>query len=112
MDEGFLGKIDGPFICLTVAILSHSLRCWRTGDFIDNVPFTQANCGGKMNSTCLWFSKVCGTLGAQASGYVRKLQVLNAGNGSANQKTGLLEHQIERWNGTEKVRQHQRHIGG
>ena len=25
-DEGFLGKIDGPFICLTAAILSHSLQ--------------------------------------------------------------------------------------
>lgn len=103
MDEGFLGKIDGPFICLATAILCHSLRCWRTGDFIDNVPFTRANCGGKMNSAYLWFSKVCGSLGAQASGYFRKPQVLNAGNGSANEKTGLLERQIETWNGTEKV---------
>ena len=103
MDEGFLGRIDGPFICLTAAILCHSLRCWRTGDFIDNVPFTWANCGGKMNSAYLWFSKVCGSLGAQASGYFRKPQVLNAGNGSANEKTDLLERQIETWNGTEKV---------
>jgi hypothetical protein len=51
MDEEFLGKIDGPLICLTAAILCHSLRCWRTGDFIDNMPFTRANCGGKIYST-------------------------------------------------------------
>ena len=102
MDQGFLGRIDSPFICLTAAILCHSLRCWRTGDFIDNVPFTRANRRGKMNSAYLWFSKVCGSLGAQASGYFRKPQVLNAGKGSANQKTGLLERQIETWNGTEK----------
>ena len=56
-----------------------------------------------MNSAYLWFSKVCGSLGAQASRYFRKPQVLNAGNGSANKKTGLLERQIETRNGTEKV---------
>ena len=55
-----------------------------------------------MNSVYLWFSKVCGSLGAQASGYFRKPQVLNAGNRSANEKRGLLERQIETWNGTEK----------
>lgn len=47
-DEGFLGKINGPFICLTAAILCHSLRCWRTGIFIDKVPFTRANSRGKL----------------------------------------------------------------
>jgi len=36
-DEGFLHKIDGRFICLTAAILCHSLQCWRTGSCIDNV---------------------------------------------------------------------------
>ena len=56
-----------------------------------------------MNSAYLWFSKVYGSLGAQVSGYFRKPQVLNAGNGSAKEKTGLLEHQIQTWNGTEKV---------
>ena len=56
-----------------------------------------------MKSAYLWFSEVCGSLGVQASGYFQKPQVLNAGNGSANEKTGLLERQIETWNGTEKV---------
>ena len=56
-----------------------------------------------MNSAYLWFSKVCRSLGTQASGYFQKPQVLNAGNGSANEKTGLQERQIETWNGTEKV---------
>jgi len=103
MDEGFLGKIDGHFICQTAAILCHSLRCWQTGDLIDNVPFVRDNCGGKMNSANLWFSKVCGSLDAQASGYFQKPQVLNAGNELANEKPGLLERQIETWNSTEKV---------
>jgi len=103
MDNGFLGKINGPSISLAAAILCHSLRYWRTGDFIVNLPFTRANCGGKLNSAYLSFSKVCGFLGAKASGYFRKPQVLNAGNGPANKKTGLLECQIETWNGTEKV---------
>ena len=107
MDEGFLGRIDATFISLTAAILCHSLRCWWTGDFIDNLPFTWANCGGKMNSAYLWFSKVCGSLGAQASRYFGKPQVLNAGNGLDNEKTGLLERQIEICNGTEKVWQDQ-----
>ena len=62
---------------------------------MDNVPFTRANCGGKMNSPYLWFSKVYGSLGAQGSRYFRKPQVLNAGNELANEKTGLLEHLIE-----------------
>ena len=53
MDKEFLGKINSPFICLTAAILCHSLRCWQSEDFIDNVPFTQANCRGKMNSAYL-----------------------------------------------------------
>jgi len=30
-DVRLLGKIDGPFLCLTAAMLCHSLRCWRTG---------------------------------------------------------------------------------
>jgi len=30
-DVRLLGKIDGPFICLTAAMLCHLLRCWRTG---------------------------------------------------------------------------------
>ena len=56
-----------------------------------------------MNSACLQFSIVYGSLGAQTSRYFRKPQVLNVGNGSANEKTGLLERQIQTWNGTEKV---------
>jgi len=50
MDADFLDKIDGPFICLTAAILCHSLRCWRTGICIDNVGFTRTTSGGKKNN--------------------------------------------------------------
>jgi len=48
-DESFLDKIDGPFMCLTAAILCQLLRCWRTGLFIDNVAFTRASSEGKIN---------------------------------------------------------------
>jgi len=60
MDEGFLDKID-PFICLTAAILCHSLRCWWTGICIDNVAFTRATSGGKKNNVCWQVSKVTGS---------------------------------------------------
>jgi len=66
MDERFLDKIDGPFIYLTSAILCHSLRCWRTGNFIDNVAFTRASSKGKTNNADLRFSEVSRSLGAQA----------------------------------------------
>jgi len=66
MDEGFLGKIDGSFICLTAAILCHSLRCWQTGNFINNVAFTRASSKGKTNNADVRFSEVSGSLGAQA----------------------------------------------
>jgi len=79
-DARLLGKIDGPFICLTAAMLRHSLRCWRTGIFIDKVVFTRSNAGGKIHRADLWFSGVSGSLLAKASGYSRKPQVLETGD--------------------------------
>jgi len=63
-DEGFLDKIDCPFICLTAAILCHSLRCWWTGICIDNVAFTRATSGGKKNNVYWQVSKVLDSLTA------------------------------------------------
>jgi len=60
MDEGFLGKIDGPFMYLTAVILCDSLRCWRTGNFINNVAFTRASSKGKTNNADMRFSDVSG----------------------------------------------------
>jgi len=60
-DQGFLDKIDGPFICLTAAMLCHSLRCWRTGICIDNVAFTRATSAGKKNNVYWQGSKVSGS---------------------------------------------------
>jgi len=57
-DEGFLDKIDDPFICLTAAILCHSMPCWRTGICIDNVAFTRATSLGKKNNVYWEGSKV------------------------------------------------------
>jgi len=59
-DEGFLDKIDGPFICLTAAILCHSLRCWWTAISIDNVAFSRATSWGKKNNVYWQISNVCG----------------------------------------------------
>jgi len=60
-DKGFLDKIDGPFVCLTAAILCHSVRSWRTGLCIDNVAFTRATSGGKKNKVYWQVSKVSGS---------------------------------------------------
>ena len=80
-DARFLGKIDGPFICLTAAMLCQSLRCWRTGIFIDKVVFTRSNAGSRINRADLWFSGVSGSLWTKASGYSKKKpQVLEAGD--------------------------------
>lgn len=56
-----------------------------------------------MNTAYLWFSRVYGSLGTLASGYLGKPQALNGGNRSANEKIGLLEGQIQTWNRTEMV---------
>jgi len=61
-DVRFLGKIDVAFICLTAAMLCHSLRCWHTGIFIDKLVFMHSNAGGKINRAGLWFSGVSGSL--------------------------------------------------
>jgi len=79
-DARFLGKIDSLFICLTAAMVCHSLRCWRTGIFIDKVVFTRSNAGDKTNRADLWLSVVSGSLLAKASGYSRKPQVLETGD--------------------------------
>ena len=60
-DEGFLDKIDCPFISLTAIILCHLLPCWRTGICIDNVTFTRATSRGKKNNVYWQVSKVSGS---------------------------------------------------
>jgi len=60
-DEGFLGNIASPFICLTPTILCHSLRFWLTGICIDNVAFTRATSRGKKNKVYWQVSKVSGS---------------------------------------------------
>jgi len=60
-DEGFLDKLDGPFICMTAAILCHSMQCWRTGICIANVAFTRATSVGKKNNVYWQVSKVSGS---------------------------------------------------
>jgi len=83
-DEDFLNKINGPFICLTAAILCYSLRCWQTGICIDNVAFTRVTSVGKKNNVYWQVSKVSGSPTAQAYGHFCKQQVLELGERSAN----------------------------
>jgi len=66
-DEGFQDKIDGLFICLTAAILCHSLRCWRTGIGINNVAFTRATSDGGKNNVYWQVSKVSGSPDGQGT---------------------------------------------
>jgi len=60
-DERFLDKIDGPFICLTAAILCHSRRCWQTGICIDNVAITRATSSGQKINVNKQVSQVSGS---------------------------------------------------
>jgi len=62
MDTRFLGQIDGPFICLTVAIICHSLQYLLSGINKDKVAFTRSNGTGKIKNTELRFSTVSGYL--------------------------------------------------
>ena len=50
MDDGFLEKINGQFLCLSADILCHALRCWQTGKFVDDVNFTRSSSQGKDKS--------------------------------------------------------------
>ena len=79
-DNGFLGKINGEFICLTAAILCHALRCWVSGSFVDDVNFTRSSSQG-----------------------TDKKRPLETGDHQADRKTGLLEHQLQTWGNTPKV---------
>jgi len=80
-DEGFLDKIDGRFICLTAAILCHSLRYWRTGICIDNlnVAFTWATSGGKKNNVYWQVSKVSGCPDGLGIGTLSKIASTRVG---------------------------------
>ena len=67
-DNGFLGKINGEFICLTVTILCHALYYQVSGNFVDDVNF-------------IYFS----SQGTDKKG------PLDIGNYQDDGKTGLLE---------------------
>ena len=67
-NNGFLGKINGEFICLTAAILCHALCCWVSESFVDDVNFTRSSSQGT-DKKCL----------------------LETGDHQADRKIGLLE---------------------
>ena len=77
LNDEFLARINGPFICLSAAILCHSLRCWQSGIFVDEINFTRSNSRGKDQKHSLY-----------------------TGNNQANGKIGLLERQLRTWANT------------
>src|SRR5205807_825118 len=77
LNDEFLARINDPFICLSAAILCHSLRCWQSGIFVDEINFTRSNSRGKDQKHPLWI-----------------------GNNQANGKIGLLERQLRTWANT------------
>ena len=79
-DNGFLGKINGEFICLTAAILCHALCCWVSGSFVDDVNFTRSSSQG-----------------------TDKKRPLETGDHQADGKTGLLERQLQTWGNTPEL---------
>jgi len=105
MDAGFLGKIDSSVICLTAAILCNSLRCWRTGNSINNVAFRRASSQGKTNKADLQVSDVSGSLGAEAHRYPDLLKTASTlkGHKPPNEMIGVLERQIQTWDTTGEV---------
>jgi len=43
----FLGRINGTMICLTCAIICHTLRAWQTGVYKDQADFKPEAAGGE-----------------------------------------------------------------
>ena len=46
-EPDFLGRINGTMICLTCAILCHTLRAWRNGAYKDPGDFKPEAVGGE-----------------------------------------------------------------
>ena len=47
-EPNFLGRINGMMICLTCAILCHSLRAWQTGVYVEPCEFKPDAVGGQL----------------------------------------------------------------
>ena len=43
----FLGRINGTMICLTCAIICHTLRAWQTGVYKEQGDFKPETVGGE-----------------------------------------------------------------
>ncbi|PWW79727.1 hypothetical protein C7212DRAFT_360935 [Tuber magnatum] len=73
MDDGFLRKINGRFLCLTTAIICHALRCWRTGIFTDNINFTRASSRGLLERQFHTWANTPGNFQNKILGRIRKV---------------------------------------
>ena len=47
VEHDFLGRINGTMICLTCAILCHTLRAWQTGVYKESGEFKPDAVGGQ-----------------------------------------------------------------
>ena len=48
-EPDFLGRINGIMVCLTCAILCHTLRAWQTGLYLETCNFKQEAVAGEPN---------------------------------------------------------------
>jgi len=46
-EPDFLGQINGTMVCLTCAILCHTLRAWQTGVYLETCNFRHEALGGE-----------------------------------------------------------------
>jgi hypothetical protein len=51
VEPDFLGRINGTMICLTCAILCHTLRAWQSGGYKDPGDFKPEVAGGESPAT-------------------------------------------------------------
>jgi len=47
VEPDFLGRINGMMICLTCAIVCHTLRAWQTGVYKESGEFKPVAVGGQ-----------------------------------------------------------------
>ena len=48
VEPDFLGRINSTMICLTCAILCHTLRAWQTGVFVEPCELKPDAVGGQL----------------------------------------------------------------
>ena len=56
VEPNFLGRINGTMICLTCAILCHTLLAWQTGVYVESGEFKPDGVEGGPEPEPTWYS--------------------------------------------------------